>query len=377
MSIAAAYRDIRRFLIAVLAVAGLGLAAQAAIAAAPDTGAPAAATQTEAAAADTATGADQAASEGDAAATDSEGGYEHLGPEWIKGQPTAFEDNALKSMTFQDQYTDDGQFALGMNDYILVPVIVFISAFVFFLLLVVVVRYRRREGREPSRTTHNTLIEVVWTLVPVLILVVIAVPSITLLARQYKTAPADAITIKATGYQWYWGYTYPDQGGFEVISNMLPKEEALSRGEPAQLAVDNRMVVPVGVPLRIQTFGADVIHSFSVPSLWFKVDAVPGRLNERVLTIQEPGIYYGQCSELCGARHGYMPIAIEAVPMDKWRQWVASKGGSFGDEAEVSEAADIQAPASATEGAPAAGDGPTAADDGNAPSVPLDATEPA
>ncbi|WP_226663913.1 cytochrome c oxidase subunit II [Alteriqipengyuania lutimaris] len=378
MSIAAAYRDIRRFLIAVLAVAGLGLAAQAAIAAAPDTGAPAAATQTDAAAADTATGADQAAGEGDAAAADSEGGYEHLGPEWIKGQPTSFEDNALKSMSFQDQYTDDGQFALGMNNYILVPVIVFISAFVFFLLLVVVVRYRRREGREPSRTTHNTLIEVIWTLVPVLILVVIAVPSITLLARQYKTAPADAITIKATGYQWYWGYSYPDQGGFEVISNMLPKEEALSRGEPAQLAVDNRMVVPVGVPLRIQTFGADVIHSFSVPSLWFKVDAVPGRLNERVLTIQEPGIYYGQCSELCGARHGYMPIAIEAVPMDKWRQWVLSKGGTFEEGAEGSEQADIQAPASATEGAPAAGGAPTAADDGGeAPSVPLDASEAA
>ena len=377
MSIAAAYRDIRRFLIAVLAVAGLGLAAQAAIAAAPDTGAPAAATQTDAAAADTATGADQAAGEGDAAAADSEGGYEHLGPEWIKGQPTSFEDNALKSMSFQDQYTDDGQFALGMNNYILVPVIVFISAFVFVLLLVVVVRYRRREGREPSRTTHNTLIEVIWTIVPVIILVIIAVPSITLLARQYKTAPADAITIKATGYQWYWGYTYSDNGGFEVISNMLPPEDALTRGLPGHLAVDNRMVVPAGVPLRIQTIGADVIHSFAVPSLWFKMDAIPGRLNERVLTINEPGIYYGQCSELCGARHGYMPIAIEAVPMDKWRQWVASKGGTFGDEAEVTEAADIQAPASATEGAPAAGDGPTATDEGGAPSTPLDATEPA
>ena len=376
MSIAAAYRDIRRFLIAVLAVAGLGLAAQAAIAAAPDTGVTAAATQPEAAA-DTAATADQVAGEGDAAA-DSEAGYEHLGPEWIKGQPTSFEDDALKSMSFQDQYTDDGQFALGMNNYILAPVIVFISAFVFFLLLVVVVRYRRREGREPSRTTHNTLIEVVWTLVPVLILVVIAVPSITLLARQYKTPPADAITIKATGYQWYWGYTYPDQGGFEVISNMLPKEEALSRGLPEQLAVDNRMVVPVGVPLRIQTFGADVIHSFSVPSLWFKLDAVPGRLNERVLTIKEPGIYYGQCSELCGARHGYMPIAVEAVPMAKWRQWVLSKGGSFEEGGESTEAADIQAPASATEGAPAAGGAPTAADDGGeAPSVPLDASDAA
>ena len=364
MPIAAAYRDIRRLVFGVLALVGLAFAVQGVSAAAPAAAAPEASAPGE-----PAVGAD--------AAADTDGGYEHLGPEWIKGQPTSFEDSPLKSMTFQDQYTDDGQFALGMNDYILAPVIVAISAFVFFLLLVVVVRYRRREGREPSRTTHNTLIEVIWTIVPVLILIVIAVPSITLLARQYKTAPADAITIKATGYQWYWGYTYSDNGGFEVISNMLPVEEAEARGLPGHLAVDNRMVVPAGVPLRIQTIGADVIHSFAVPSLWFKMDAVPGRLNERVLTIQEPGIYYGQCSELCGARHGYMPIAIEAVPMDKWRQWVASKGGSFGDEAEVSEAADIQAPASATEGAPAAGDGPTAADDGNAPSVPLDATEPA
>jgi len=368
MPIAAAYRDIRRLVFGVLALVGLAFAVQGVSAAAPSVAAPEASAPA-AAQADAAPANDETAV-GEDAASDAEGSYEHLGPEWIKGQPTAFEDNPLKSMTFQDQYTDDGQFALGMNDYILAPVIVAISAFVFFLLLVVVVRYRRREGREPSRTTHNTLIEVIWTIVPVIILVIIAVPSITLLARQYKTAPADAITIKATGYQWYWGYTYSDNGGFEVISNMLPPEEALTRGLPGHLAVDNRMVVPAGVPLRIQTIGADVIHSFSVPSLWFKMDAVPGRLNERVLTIKEPGIYYGQCSELCGARHGYMPIAIEAVPMDKWRQWVASKGGSFGDEAEVTEAADIQAPASATEGAPAAGDGVTAADDGGAPSVP-------
>ena len=324
------------------------------------------------------TGANAAAEgAGDAADTtaEAEGSYEYYGPDMIKGQPTSFEDDPLKSMTFQDQYTDDGQYALGMNNYILIPVIVAISAFVFFLLLVVVVRYRRREGREPSRTTHNTLIEVIWTIVPVIILVVIAVPSITLLARQYKTPPADAITIKATGYQWYWGYTYPDQGGFEVISNMLPPEEALSAGLPSHLAVDNRMVVPVGVPLRIQTYGADVIHSFAVPSLWFKLDAIPGRLNERLLTIKEPGIYYGQCSELCGARHAYMPIAIEAVPMDRFRAWVASKGGSFGEDAETTEGVDIQAPASAAEGAPAAGDGVTAADEGNAPSVPLDASE--
>ena len=372
MPIAAAYRDIRRFVIGLLALAGLAFAAQGLAAATPAVAAP---EQAEAAA-DTGAdaGADGAAAEGEATATEST--YEGLGPEWIKGQPTSFEEDPFKSTQFQDQYTDNGEYALRMNNWILTPVIVAISAFVFFLLLVVVVRYRRREGREPSRTTHNTLIEVIWTIVPVLILIAIAVPSITLLAKQYKTPPADAITIKATGYQWYWGYTYPDQGGFEVISNMLPNEEALSRGLPGQLAVDNRMVVPVGVPLRIQTYGADVIHSFAVPSLWFKLDAVPGRLNERLLTIKEPGIYYGQCSELCGARHAYMPIAIEAVPMERWRQWVASKGGSFGEDAETTEGLDIQTPASATEGAPAAGEGVTAADDGGeAPSVPADASE--
>jgi len=372
MTIAVVHRDIRRGVLGFLGILALAFMGQGAFAAAPDVAAPEATTQADAGA--DATETDAAA--GADAADGAESSYEYYGPDMIKGQPTSFEEDPWKSMGFQEQYTDDGQYALGMNNYILTPVIVVISAFVFFLLLVVVVRYRRREGREPSRTTHNTLIEVIWTIVPVLILVVIAVPSITLLARQYKTPPADAITIKATGYQWYWGYTYADNGGFEVISNMLPEEEALTRGLPSHLAVDNRMVVPVGVPLRIQTYGADVIHSFAVPSLWFKLDAIPGRLNERLLTINEPGIYYGQCSELCGARHAYMPIAIEAVPMERFREWVASKGGTFGEDAETSEGVNIQAPASAAEGAPAAGDGLTAADDaGDAPSAPIDAAQ--
>ena len=283
------------------------------------------------------------------------GSYVPMGPDMIKGQPTSYEESPLASMHFQKQYSDDGEFALWMHDAILLPVIVVISLFVLFLLLFVVAKYRRRENRAPSRTTHNTLIEVIWTLVPVLVLVVIAVPSISLLARQYKSPPKDAITIKATGYQWYWGYTYPDQGGFEVISYMLntpgePKVNPTTRMNgtepwdgPTHLEVDNRMVVPVGVPLRIQTTGADVIHSFAVPSLWFKLDAVPGRINERLLTIKEPGIYYGQCSELCGAKHGYMPIAIEAVPMARWRQWVLTKGGSFQKEEPAGGAAQGEA----------------------------------
>ena len=273
-------------------------------------------------------------------APEASGAYVPMAPEAGKGMPTSFEDGALKSMTFQDQYTQDGAYALGMHDYVLLPVITVISLFVLGLLLYVVARYNRKANPVPSKTTHNTAIEVIWTIIPVIILVVIAVPSITLLARQYDTPPADAVTIKATGYQWYWGYNYPDHGDFEIVSNMLSDGDALANGEPAKLAVDNRMVVPAGVPLRIQTTGADVIHSFAVPSLWFKQDAVPGRLNEKLLTIEEPGVYYGQCSELCGSRHAYMPIAVEALPMEEFEAWVREQGGTVpGDDAAGDDAA--------------------------------------
>lgn len=269
-------------------------------------------------------------------------GYTPMAPTAGKGMPTSYEDDPIKSMTFQDQYTLDGAFALSMHDYLLMPVITVISLFVLFLLLYVVVKFRRGANPTPSKTTHNTAIEVIWTIVPVIILVIIAVPSITLLARQYETPPADAITVKAVGYQWYWGYEYPDHD-VEVISNMLTKEEAEATGEAElglyQLAVDNRMVVPAGVPLRIQTTAADVIHAFAVPSLWFKQDAVPGRLNERLLVIEEPGVYYGQCSELCGSRHGYMPIAVEAVPMEQFEAWVLEQGGALPGAEEVAEEA--------------------------------------
>ena len=265
-------------------------------------------------------------------------GYTPMAPEAGKGMPTAYEDDALASMTFQDQYTEDGRFALAMHDYLLLPVITVISVFVLLLLGYVILRFNRRANPTPSKTTHNTLIEVIWMVVPALILVVIAVPSIQLLLRQYETPPEDAITIKTIGYQWYWGYEYPDHGGFEIVSNMLSDEDAIANGEPAKLAVDRRMVVPVGVPLRIQTTAADVIHAFAVPSLWFKQDAVPGRLNERMLVIEEPGVYYGQCSELCGARHGYMPIAVEALPMDEFEAWVIEQGGTLPGAEAVAEA---------------------------------------
>ncbi len=261
----------------------------------------------------------------------------------------------------QDQFSDTGRTAYNLHIW-LVWMMAAISLFVLGLLLYVVVRFNRKANPVPSKTTHNTLIEVLWTVVPVLILVGIAIPSIGLLAKQYEVPGEDAITIKATGYQWYWGYNYPDNGDFEIISNMLDEDEAVARGEPAQLAVDNRMVVPAGVPIRLQVTGADVIHSFAIPSLWFKIDAVPGRLNERLLQIEEPGVYYGQCSELCGARHGYMPIAIEALPMNEWRAWVRVQGGTFAEEEAAAVEADLpplQAPESAAPGAPGAGAPPT------------------
>lgn len=275
---------------------------------------------------------------------------------------------------FQQQFSPTGHYALWMHDAILMPVIVIISLFVLGLLGWVAVRYNRRANPVASRTSHNTVIEVVWTLLPVLILVGIAIPSISLLAQQYKPAPETALTVKATGNQWFWSYTYPDNGGFEVISNMLPEDEAVRRGEPGQLAVDNRLVLPVGEPIRLQTTGADVIHAFAVPSLWFKLDAVPGRINEKVLIIEKPGVYYGQCSELCGARHGYMPIAVEALPRDKFNAWVLAQGGEIDGKpkaaAPAAPAAGAPAPAASASAAPAASAAATEAATASASSAP-------
>ena len=336
----------RMLAIFALVLAGMGLApaalAQDVIAA------PQGVTVDDTLAADTAT--DTAA---DAATTDAApapaGSYTPMKPTPGKGMPV---DGRIG---FQDQYSPIGEYALWMHNVILMPIIVVISLFVLGLLLWVVSKYRAKANPVPSKTSHNTTIEVIWTLLPVLILLGIAIPSIDLLAKQYKTAPADALTIKVTGYQWYWGYSYPDMGDFEVISNMMPEADALASGEPPQLAVDNRMVVPVGVPIRIQTTGADVIHSFAVPSLWFKLDAVPGRINEKMLTVNEPGVYYGQCMELCGIRHGYMPIAVEALPQAQFDQWVLAQGGTLQSTAPAGGNqpgnAEIEQPESAIPGA--------------------------
>ena len=282
------------------------------------------------------------------------GGYTPMKPTPGKGMPV---DGGID---FQKPYSPTGEYGLWMHTAILMPLITAISVFVLFLLIYVLVRFRKGANPVASKTSHNTLIEIIWIGIPILILLGVAVPSIDLLAKQYKPAPAKALTVKATGNQWFWTYSYPDNGGFEVISNMLPEAEATKRGEPAQLAADFRMVVPAGEPIRMQITGADVIHAFAVPSLWFKLDGVPGRINEKVLFIKEPGVYYGQCSELCGARHGYMPITVEALPRPQYNAWVLSQTGGVIDGLPKPVAAPAPAPAAPAAAASAAAPAPAA-----------------
>ncbi|MBR0552488.1 cytochrome c oxidase subunit II [Stakelama marina] len=247
------------------------------------------------------------------------------------GRPT---DGALG---LQDQVTPTGLEAHNFHNHLLLPIIIAICVFVLLLLIWVMFRYRQAANPTPSKTSHNTLIEVIWTVVPVLILVFIAIPSIKLLAHQYKPAPDNAVTLKAIGNQWFWSYEYPDNGDVSFTANMLKEKDQVQPGQrfrtdadgPRLLATDNRVVLPVGVPIRLVTTATDVIHSWAVPAFWIKLDAIPGRLNETQFTIEKPGVYFGQCSELCGARHGFMPIAVEAVPPAEFAAWVRSKGGSM------------------------------------------------
>ncbi|KKC26709.1 cytochrome c oxidase subunit II [Sphingomonas sp. SRS2] len=269
--------------------------------------------------------------------------FAHRAPEADIGQPIP------GGFKIQPQVTAIGEEAQWFHDILLMPIITIISIFVLLLLAYAMIRFRAKANPVPSKTSHNTLIEIVWTLVPVLILLVIAVPSIRLLANQYAQPKPD-LTIKVIGNQWYWTYQYPDNGDFELVSNMLPDAEAKKRGEPRLLAVDERVVVPVNSIVKVIVTSNDVIHSWAVPAFWTKMDAVPGRLNETWFKADREGLYYGQCSELCGARHGYMPIAVEVVSKDKFAEWVRSKGGKMPGE----EAAAAPAPAATPETATAA-----------------------
>ncbi len=245
------------------------------------------------------------------------------------------------------------------------PMMFIITIFVVALLGYVMIRFRASKNPVASRTSHNTFIEVVWTVVPVLILVIIAVPSFRLLAHQYSPPKAD-ITIKAIGHQWYWEYQYPDHGGFSFDSVMLKPEEAAKAGTPYLLDVDNRVVVPEGATVRVLTTSSDVIHAWMVPSFWVQMDAVPGRVNETWFKVARPGLYFGQCFQLCGTRHAFMPIAVEVVSKERFATWVAAKQKENGitppgttppaaPAAAVPAVPEATPPAAVADAAPAAG----------------------
>ncbi len=228
------------------------------------------------------------------------------------GQPSPWQLGLQGSATpVMDELTDFHTYLLYL--------ITAIALFVLALLVIVMVRFNARANPVPSRTTHNTVIEVIWTVVPVLILVVIAVPSFRLLFHELNTPPAD-LTVKATGKQWFWSYSYPDSK-FEFDSLMVQTKD-LKPDQPRLLTVDNEMVVPVNKVVRVLTTGADVIHSFAVPSFGIKIDAIPGRVNETWFKATREGVYYGQCSELCGKDHAFMPITVRVVSDKDYAAWL-------------------------------------------------------
>jgi len=209
--------------------------------------------------------------------------------------------------------------------WIIVPIVLFVTA----LLAYVMVRFNAKRNPVPSKTSHNTLIEIIWTAIPVLILVVIAIPSFRLLYFEGKVVDPE-MTVKVTGHQWYWQYTYPDHGDIDFDSNMIADKDLKPEQWPNRLLeVDNQMVVPVDTNIRIISTAADVLHSWAVPSLGVKKDSVPGRLNETWFKATKEGVYYGQCSEICGVGHAFMPIAVNVVSKEAFAAWVKEKGGTM------------------------------------------------
>ena len=256
----------------------------------------------------------------------------------------------------QQQVTEVGRYAANFHNRWLLLLCAAISLMVLGLLGYTMVRFRRGANPTPSRTSHNTAIEVIWTLVPVLVLVAIAIPSMRLLQKQYMPPKAD-LTIKVIGNQWYWTYQYPDNGGFEIVSNMLKEKGDVPAGQrsrtdadgPKLLAADERLVLPQGKVVKFLVTSNDVIHAFWVPAFWSKIDANPGQLNEIWVKADRPGVYYGQCTELCGARHAFMPIAAEVVSPAEFAAWVGSKGGTMpGAKPAAAPAAAAAAPATGT-----------------------------
>jgi cytochrome c oxidase subunit II len=262
------------------------------------------------------------------------------------GQPTP------DAIDFQPGVTPLRDSALWFHNFILLPVAVGISLFVLALLIYCVVRFNKRSNPTPARWSHNTPVEIIWTVVPVLILMGIAIFSFKLLFA-YHDMPKPDVTIKATGYQWYWGYEYPDLKLSEITSVIVPEDKA----PPGlyRLAADQPMVVPVNKTVRVLVTGADVIHAFRVPAFGVMADAIPGRVNQVWFNADKTGMYYGQCSELCGVDHAFMPINVKVVTQAEFDAWVASKSGAAAAPTPTTLNAAANAAGAANTPAPAAG----------------------
>jgi cytochrome c oxidase subunit II len=246
-----------------------------------------------------------------------------LSPEPGVGQPVD------KGLGFQPAASELKEQMAWFHDDLLLPIITVITVFVLALLIWVVIRYNRRANPNPSKTAHNTFIEVVWTVVPIIILIVIAIPSLKLLYYTERNPEQTEMTLKVIGHQWYWEYVYPDHNGVTFSAYMKKKEELLP-GEPRLLETDRRVVLPVDTNIKFQITAADVLHAFTVPAFGIKRDAVPGRLNETWVKVNKTGVFYGQCSELCGTDHAYMPIAVEVVSKEAFAAWVAKQQAEQG-----------------------------------------------
>ena len=230
---------------------------------------------------------------------------------------------------FQDSASQGMTEIVSFHNNILLPVIIAISVFVLFLMIYVCIRFRASKNPNPSKTTHNVAVEVLWTLIPCLILIVMAVPSFKILYKQ-DTIPKADLTVKAVGYQWYWGYEYPDEN--IIFESYMIKEDELKENQPRLLTVDNEVVVPVNKVVKVLITANDVLHAWALPSFGVKRDAVPGRINETWFKAEKVGTYYGQCSELCGIQHAFMPITVRVVTDEEYAIWLAEAKMKFANE---------------------------------------------
>ena len=230
---------------------------------------------------------------------------------------------------FQKAASESMREIVAFHDYLLLPIIIAISVFVLFLMLYACIRFRASANPNPSKSTHNVAVEVLWTLIPCLILIVIAVPSFKILYKQDAIPKAD-LTIKAIGYQWYWGYEYPDEN--IIFESYMVEDKDLRPDQPRLLAVDNEVVVPVNKVVKVLITANDVLHAWALPSFGVKRDAVPGRINETWFKAEKVGTYYGQCSELCGIKHAFMPITVKVVTDEEYEDWLSEAKEKFAKE---------------------------------------------